>query len=305
LRAFGIGSGDEVLVPSYTFFATAEAVSLCGARPVLVDIDPKTYCLEPDKLEERITPRTRAIIPVHLYGHPAEMDAVLRVAGRHGLRVIEDNAQAIGALYRGQKTGAFGDAGCLSFFPSKNLGAYGDGGMVVTNDPTLAQTVRKLRTHGWERKYDPEMIGMNSRLDELQAAVLRTKLRHLDGWTAARRLIAARYRELLRGEPLGLPEEAAGVSHVYHLFIIRVARRETVRRHLTLRGVASAVYYPLPLHRIRPYRDDVVGQSFPESDRAAAETLAIPLYPEMTEQIVQAVAGAVREAVRLEAQGEA
>jgi dTDP-4-amino-4,6-dideoxygalactose transaminase len=297
LRAMGIGAGDDVVVPAYTFFSTAEAVSLCGARPVFVDIDPHTYGLDPNQVEDRLTPRTRAIIPVHLYGHPAEMDHVLAIAARRGIRVIEDNAQAIGASYHGRKTGGLGDVGCLSFFPSKNLGAYGDAGMVVTADPAVAESVRKLRTHGWARKYFPEMIGMNSRLDELQAAVLRVKLRHLDAWTAARRRVAARYLGLLEGAPLGLPIEAPGVTHVYHLFVVRVAAREAVRRALTERGVASAVYYPLPLHRIEPYREASAGATFPESERAAQETLAIPLYPELTEPLIQQVADAVRAAV--------
>jgi dTDP-4-amino-4,6-dideoxygalactose transaminase len=296
LRAMGIGPGDEVVVPAYTFFASAEAVSLCGARPVFVDIDPATYGLDPNQVEDRLSPRTRAIIPVHLYGHPAEMDGVLAVAARRGIRVIEDNAQAIGASYHGRRTGGLGDAGCLSFFPSKNLGAYGDAGMVVTSDPAVAEAVRKLRTHGWTRKYFPEMIGMNSRLDELQAAVLRVKLRHLDAWTAARRRVAARYRELLADVPLGVPAEAPDVVHVYHLFVLRVAAREAVRRALAGQGIASAVYYPLPLHRIDPYRS-ADAASYPEAERAAEETLAIPLYPEMTEPLIHQVAGAVREAV--------
>lgn len=299
LRALGIGRGDEVLVPAYTFFATAEAVSLCGAHPVFVDVDPQTYGLQPTQLEARVTSRTRAIVPVHLYGHPVDMDPVLAFAAPRGLKVVEDNAQAIGATYRGRKTGTLGDAGCLSFFPSKNLGAYGDGGMVVTNDMALAETVRRLRTHGWEHKYYPETIGTNSRLDELQAAVLRVKLRHLERWTEARRRIAQRYRELLNGEVVGLPHEASYATHVYHLFVIRVAAREAVRRWLAELGIASAVYYPLPVHRLSPYREHVPEGACPEADRAAEETLAIPLYPEMTDDVVRTVAAAVGEAVRV------
>lgn len=197
LQAYGIGAGDEVIVPAYTFFATAEVVSQVAATPLFVDIDPRSYCIDAPQLEARITPQTKAVIPVHLYGHPADIDPILALAREHGIRVIEDNAQAMGAEYKGRKTGSLGDAGCLSFFPSKNLGGYGDGGMVVTNDPELAETVRKLRTHGWIKKYHPEMVGYNSRLDELQAAILRVKLRYLDAWNERRREIARRYQVLL------------------------------------------------------------------------------------------------------------
>jgi dTDP-4-amino-4,6-dideoxygalactose transaminase len=298
LRAYGIGPGDEVIVPAYTFFATAEVVSQVGATPVFVDIDPRTYCLDVEQLEGKISVRTKAIIPVHLYGHPADMTPVLELAKRHGLRVIEDNAQALGAEYKGKKTGSLGDAGCLSFFPSKNLGGYGDGGMVVTNDPVLAETVRKLRTHGWRTKYYPEMIGYNSRLDELQAAILRVKLRHLDAWNERRRKIAEQYRALLAGNGIELPWEAPYARHVYHLYAIRIKERKTVQGHLKALGIASAVYYPLPLHLVEPYRHLGYGiNSFPEAERAAAETLAIPLSPEMTPDQIETVASGVRDAL--------
>jgi dTDP-4-amino-4,6-dideoxygalactose transaminase len=275
LRAYGVGPGDEVIVPAYTFFATAEVVSQVGATPVFVDIDPRTYCLDVKQLEAKISARTKAIIPVHLYGHPADMAPILELAKKHGLKVIEDNAQALGAEYKGRKTGSLGDAGCLSFFPSKTLGGYGDGGMVVTNDPTLAETVRKLRTHGWRTKYYPEMIGYNSRLDELQAAILRVKLRHLDAWNERRRKIAEQYRALLAGNGIELPWE-----------------------RLKAMGIASAVYYPLPLHLVEPYRDLGYGPgAFPEAERAAKETLAIPLYPEMTSDQIETVASGVRDAL--------
>lgn len=298
LRALHIGSGDEVLVPAYTFFATAEAVSLCGARPVFVDVDPETYCLQPAQLEAHATSRTKAIIPVHLYGHPAEMDPVHDFAAARGLKVIEDNAQAIGATYRGRKTGTFGDVGCLSFFPSKNLGAYGDAGMVVTNDAGLGDALRTLRTHGWKQKYDPQTIGTNSRLDELQAAVLRVKLRQLERWTEARRRIAERYRDLLDAAAVGLPYEAPEVRHVYHLFVIRVVERDAVRRRLAELGVASGVYYPKPLHHLAPYQEGATAVRYPVAEHAAEETLAIPIYPEMTDDDVRVVADAVREATR-------
>jgi dTDP-4-amino-4,6-dideoxygalactose transaminase len=300
LRAYGIGPGDEVIVPAYTFFATAEVVSELGATPVFVDINPQTYCLDASQLEEKITARTKAIIPVHLYGHPADMAPILEPAKKHGLRVIEDNAQALGAEYRGCKTGSLGDAGCLSFFPSKNLGGYGDGGMVVTNDPILADTVRKLRTHGWRAKYYPEMIGYNSRLDELQAAILRVKLRHLDAWNERRRKIAEQYRALLAGGGVELPWEAPYARHVYHLYVIRVKERKAVQDRLKALGIASAVYYPLPLHLVEPYRNLGYGPgAFPEAERAAEETLAIPLFPEMTADQIEAVASAVKDALRV------
>jgi len=294
LRAYGIGPGDEVLVPAYTFFATAEAVSQCGATPVFVDIDPKSYCIDVAQIERSITPRTKAIIPVHLYGHPADMAPIREVARERGLKVIEDNAQAMGAEYKGRKTGSLGDAGCLSFFPSKNLGGYGDGGMVVTDDPELADTVRKLRTHGWRTKYHPEMIGFNSRLDELQAAILRVKLKHLGTWNEQRRMIAARYRVLLADTGVGLPWEAAYAEHVYHLFVIRVRERKAVQDHLKSSGIASGVYYPLPLHLLEPYRHLELGPgSFPEAERAADETLSLPLYPEISESQQDTVAKAL------------
>ncbi len=298
LRAYGIGPGDEVIVPAYTFFATAEAVSQCGATPVFVDIDPNRYCIDVAQIERAITPRTKAIIPVHLYGHPADMGLIGEVARERRLKVVEDNAQALGAEYRGRKTGTLGDAGCLSFFPSKNLGGYGDGGMVVTDDPALAEVIRKLRTHGWRTKYHPEMLGFNSRLDELQAAILRVKLKHLDTWNEQRRMIAARYRVLLADTGVGLPWEAAYAEHVYHLFVIRVRERKAVQDHLKSSGIASGVYYPLPLHLLEPYGRLKLGLgSFPEAEQAAQETLAIPLYPEMTDAQVVAVAAGAKEAL--------
>lgn len=300
LRAYGIGPGDEVIVPAYTFFATAEAVSQVGAKPVFIDIDPKTYCLDVAQLEARITPRTKAIIPVHLYGHPADMDPILQLARERGIKVIEDNAQAIGAEYEERKTGSLGDAGCLSFFPSKNLGGYGDGGMVVTDDPLLAETVRKLRTHGWQRKYFPEMLGFNSRLDELQAAILRVKLQYLDSWSQRRREIAERYRVLLADSEVVLPWEAPYAKRVYHLYIIRVKERKAVQEYLRSLGIASGIYYPMPLHYVDPYCHLGYGPgAFPEAERAAQETLAIPLYPEMAEDQIKTVASGVREAVAL------
>lgn len=298
LRAYGIGPMDEVIVPAYTFFATAEAVSQVGATPIFVDIDPRTYCLDVGQVKTRVTPQTKAIIPVHLYGHPAEMAPILDLAKRHSLKVIEDNAQAMGAEYQGRKTGSLADAGCLSFFPSKNLGGYGDGGMVVTDDLVLAEKVRQLRTHGWRKKYYPEMLGFNSRLDELQAAILRVKLRHLTVWNERRRVIAETYRRLLADSGVEVPHEAPNARHVYHLYIVRLKERAAVQQQLTSLGIASGIYYPLPLHYLAPFRDQgATDASFPQAERAAQETLAIPLYPEMADQQIQAVASGVKSAL--------
>jgi len=294
LRAYGIGPEDEVIVPAYTFFATAEVVSLLGATPTFVDIDPETYCIDVRGVEERITERTKAIIPVHLYGHPVDMDPILALAGRYGLKVIEDNAQAFGAEYRGRKTGSLGDAGCLSFYPSKNLGGYGDGGMVVTNDAQVAAQIRLLRTHGWRRKYYSDTVGYNSRLDELQAAILRVKLRHVDSWNERRRGIAKVYGKRLTEFGVIIPSEASYARHVYHLYVVRVQRRAELQERFRAMGVASAVYYPVPLHLVGAYAQ--LGHrpgDFPEAERAAQETLALPMYPEMSDEQVAYVIGAV------------
>jgi len=286
LRALEIGPGDEVIIPAYTFFATAGAVLHVGAKPVLVDISPQTYCIDVEKIQAAITSATKAVIPVHLYGHPADMDAIHTIAQEHGLKIIEDNAQAFGAEYKGRKTGALGDIGCLSFFPSKNLGGYGDGGMAVTDDPALAEKTRMLRTHGWQQKYFPEILGYNSRLDALQAAVLRVKLPHLDTWNERRRELAAMYRRRLSGlEGVSTPYEAPDARHVYHLYILQLAQRVSVQAALKAAGIATGVYYPQPLHLTQPCK--TLGYhkgDFPITEKASRETLAIPIYPEMTQE---------------------
>lgn len=298
LRALDIGVGDEVLIPAYTFFATAGTVLSVGARPVFVDIDPRTYEIDVTQLEERITAKTKAVIPVHLYGHPSEMDPILGLAHSYGLTVIEDNAQALGAMYRDKKTGSLGDIGCLSFFPTKNLGAYGDGGMVVTNNSQLAERMRMLRTHGWKRKYYSEEVGYNSRLDALQAAILQAKLPHVDTWNEKRREIAQRYNEKLA--PLGVivPVECEWGRHVYHLYVIRLERRDELQAFLKEKGIASEVYYPLPPHLSAPCRKLGYQEGeFPHAERTSRETLALPLFPELTieqqSEIVEAVQGFV------------
>ena len=291
LRALGIGPGDEVIIPAYTFFATAGAVLHVGARPVLVDIDPRTYCIDVERISEKITTATKAIIPVHLYGHPAEMDAIKDVAQQHGLKIIEDNAQAFGGEYKGRKTGSMGDVACLSFFPSKNLGGYGDGGMLVSDDPSLAEKVRMLRAHGWKTKYFPEILGYNSRLDALQAAILRVKLGYLDSWNARRREIAAGYgRGLAPLSKITAPYESPECRHVYHLYVIRAAARDEIQQMLKKAGIVSGVYYPQPLHMTQPCRELGYKEgNFPQSEKASRETLAIPIYPEMTQEQIDVV----------------
>ena len=296
LRALGVGPGDDVIVPDYTFLATASAVLHVGASPVLVDVDADTYCLDLEAVAEQITVRTRAVIPVHLFGQTVDMSGLMDLATAHGLAVIEDNAQALGAMYRDRRTGAIGHVGCLSFFPSKNLGGYGDGGMVVTGDADLADRVRMLRTHGWREKYDPEILGYNSRLDEIQAAILRVKLRHLDAWNAERGRRARLYAQAFAGTSVRTPIERADSTHVHHLYVVRVAHREAMERALKERGVATAVYYPRPLHRTRLFRALAAERAFPISDALSEELLAIPLYPEMSDEQQDTVVAAVRAA---------
>lgn len=298
LRALNIGEGDEVLIPSYTFFATAGTVMTVGAKPVIVDVDPQTYQIDVSRIEAAITPKTKAIIPVHLYGYPAEMGSILEIARKHGLKVIEDNAQGYGAEYLGRKTGSIGDIGCLSFFPTKNLGAYGDGGMVVTNDLALAEQMRMLRAHGWKKKYYSEMVGYNSRLDAMQAAILQVKFSYLDSWNEKRRELSKRYNEHLA--PLGIvtPVEREGAKHVYHLYVIRSEKRDALQAFLKEKGIASEVYYPLPPHLSVPCRKYGYKEGdFPHAEKAAKETLALPLYPELTLGQQDEVIAAVKEFV--------
>ena len=284
LRALDIGPGDEVIIPAYTFFATAGTVISVGARPVFVDVDRATYQIDVTQIKPRITPRTKAIIPVHLYGHPADMYPILEIARTHGLKVIEDNAQAFGAAYQGRKTSSLGDIGCLSFFPTKNLGAFGDGGMAVTDDPALTERMRMLRTHGWKKKYYSEEVGYNSRLDALQAAILQAKLPHVDGWNQRRRELSRRYSEQLAPLGVAVPVECEWGTPVYHLYIIRSDRRDELQSFLRQNGIASEVYYPLPPHLAAPCRKFGYREGdFPRAEQASRETLALPLYPELTE----------------------
>ncbi|MBK8418678.1 DegT/DnrJ/EryC1/StrS family aminotransferase [Candidatus Villigracilis saccharophilus] len=282
LRALNIGTGDEVIIPAYTFFATAGTVMSVGAQPVFVDVDPQSYQIDVSKIRSAITPKTKAIIPVHLYGHPAEMNPILEIARENNLKVIEDNAQGLGAEYLGKKTGSFGDIACLSFFPTKNLGAFGDAGMVVTNDPLLAERMRMLRTHGWKKKYYSEEVGYNSRLDALQAAILQAKFPHLDSWNEKRRELAQRYNEKLGSSGIVIPVEREWGKHVYHLYIVRSEKRDALQAFLKQKGIASEVYYPLPPHLATPCRKLGYKEGdFPHAEKASRETFALPLYPEL------------------------
>ncbi len=295
LAACGIGPGDEVITVAHTAVATVAAVELCGATPVLVDIEREHYTLDPRRLERAITPRTKAIVPVHLYGLPADLDPILSVAQKHGLRVIEDCAQAHGALYQGRRVGSFGALACFSFYPTKNLGAFGDGGMVVTNDPALAERARLLREYGWAERYVSHLRGWNSRLDELQAAVLRVKLRHLDADNAARARLAEKYDEQLANTGLTLPTGRPEATHAYHLYVVRTARRDELQTFLKARGVGALVHYPVPVHLQPAYAGRLPGSAdLPETERAAREVLSLPMYPELTEAEQQVVVEAVR-----------
>ncbi|HEX8687980.1 MAG TPA: DegT/DnrJ/EryC1/StrS family aminotransferase [Pyrinomonadaceae bacterium] len=300
LQALGVGAGDEVIVPANTFFATAEAVSTAGATPVFVDCDPATCNIDPGKIEAAVTRRTRAVVPVHLYGRPADLDAVLAVAGRHSLLVVEDAAQAHGARYRGRRVGALARAGCFSFYPGKNLGAYGEGGAVVTNDAGVARRVRMLRDHGSEQKYRHEMVGYNFRLEGIQGAVLGVKLPRLDGWNELRRAHAARYRELLApladAGAVALPPEADGDEHVYHLFVVQSSERDALQRYLSAAGVQTGIHYPVPVHLQPAYAAHGHREGdFPHAERLSRRALSLPMYAELTERQLRYVADAVSD----------
>lgn len=298
LRALGVGPGDEVVTTPFTFFASAEAISQVGATPVFVDIDSETYNMDPYLLEAKITPRTRAIMPVHLFGQAAELDPILAVAEKHGLGVVEDVAQALGGKYKGKALGSFGDVGAFSFFPSKNLGAYGDGGLIATDDDKFADVARMLRTHGAKRKYHNEMIGYNSRLDEIQAAILRVKLPYLDEWNAKRRRAAARYDDLLDDVPgIVTPREGASAEHVYHQYTVRVSggRRDEVHERLAAAGVGTMIYYPVPVPELPVYAVRKDWGNFPRVRAAAGEVLSLPMWPQITPDVQMRVAAALRE----------
>jgi dTDP-4-amino-4,6-dideoxygalactose transaminase len=299
LLALGIGQGDEVITVPSTFMATAEAITYAGATPVFVDIDEATYNLDPALLERAITPKTRAILPVHLFGYPAEMDPILEIAGRHDLLVIEDACQAHGADYKGRRTGSLGTAGCFSFYPGKNLGAFGEAGAITTNNPALADRLRMFRDHGQARKYHHDVVGWNARMDGIQAAVLDVKLNHLDHANDLRREHAAQYCERLNNlSDVILPFEAEYSRHVYHVFALRVPNRDRVLCELVKRGVQCGIHYPVPVHLQTAYRHLGFGpESFPVAERCADEFLSLPMFPELTEAQINTVADALTEVV--------
>jgi len=294
LLAAGIGPGDEVITVPFTFVATAAAILYAEAKPVFVDIDPVTCCMDPAVLERAITPRTKAIMPVHLYGHPADMDPILEIAARRGLTVIEDAAQAHGARYKGRPCGSLGAIAGFSFYPGKNLGAYGEGGAAVTHSPEAAKTMRLLRSWGEEKRYEHTLKGFNYRMDGIQGAILRVKLRHLDVWTEARRARAADYQAVFAGSDVGVPVEQPGCRHVYHVYAVRLRNRDATRRQLQEAGIQTGVHYPIPIHLQPAYRDlGYTRGDFPVAERIAAEVLSLPMFPEMTTAQVQEVGAAV------------
>ncbi len=296
LLALDVGAGDEVITTPNTFIATAEAISLCGATPVFVDVDPQTYTMDPDLIEPAITPRTKAIIPVHLYGQPADMEPILDIAKRYGLYVIEDACQAHGAVYKGHKAGSLGDAGCFSFYPGKNLGAYGEAGAVVTNNPELAQQIRIRRDHGQTEKYKHAMIGWNDRMDGFQGAILNVKLKHLDQWNEARRRNAALYNELLADvEEVTLPREAPYARHIYHVYAIQVPNRDKLLAALREKDIGCAIHYPIPIHLQKAYEFMGHGRgSFPVAERCADESLSLPMFAELTTEQIETVAAEIK-----------
>ena len=300
LRALDIGEGDEVITVPNSFMATAEAISYVGAQPVFVDVDPRTYTLNPTLLEEALTERTRAIIPVHLFGQAADMDPILEFAARRGLYVIEDACQAHGALYKGHRVGTFGDAAAFSFYPGKNLGAFGEAGAVTTDNHDLASKIRILREHGQLKKYYHEYIGWNCRMDGIQAAVLRVKLRHLESANEHRRANAAFYDKALSDLPgVQLPFVKYFNRHVYHVYAVRVRNRDEVMRQLTDRGIGCGIHYPVPIHLQKAYRLlDYEAGAFPVAERCAGEFLSLPMYPELTPEQLETVVSGVREAVK-------
>nr|MBC7245451.1 DegT/DnrJ/EryC1/StrS family aminotransferase [Chloroflexota bacterium] len=296
LMACGVGPGDEVITAPNSATFTALAISAAGAVPAFVDIHPDTYNIDVQKLEQAIGPRTKAIMPVHLYGQPADMDPILAIARAHNLFVIEDAAQAHGALYKGRHVGTLGDVGCFSFYPSKNLGAFGDGGMVITNNPGIADRVRILRNGGQKTRYDHQLLGVNSRLDELQAAILRVKLGYLDKWNERRRHIAALYTALLGDSEVELPVEMPYAKHVYHLYVIRCKERAALQKYLAERGVETAIHYPTPIHLQKAYSWLNLGLgSFPIAEQYAEQVLSLPIYPELTDAKVRQIATYIRE----------
>lgn len=298
LVAAGIGEGDEVITSPFTFIATAEAIRYVGAKPVFVDIDPKTFNINPIGVEAAITSKSRAVLPVHLFGQPSDMAAIESICKKHNLIIIEDCAQSFGAAYKGRMTGAIGEFGCFSFFPSKNLGCYGDGGMVITNNSERAEQLRILRNHGSKVRYHHNVIGYNSRLDEIQAVVLRAKLKHIEGYNAGRRRVAHLYTSLLNDSPVNPPHEDGKGIHVYHQYTILTDSREKIMESLAAARIASAIYYPIPLHRQDVFAADYRNVSMPIAEETASRCMSLPIFPEMTDEQVREVVGVIKSTSR-------
>lgn len=292
LLAADIAIGDDVITVSHTFVATIAAILYVGARPILVDIDPSTYTMNVDQIENAITPRTKAILPVHLYGHPADMDPILEIAHKYDLVVIEDAAQAIGAKYKGRRVGGIGDLGCFSFYPSKNLGAYGEGGAVVTNDPIYADKIRMLRNWRSKKRGYYDVNAYNYRLDEIQAAILCVKLNHLDGWNELRRKHASYYNDLLRHSKMQLPIAKSYAEHVYHLYVVRTSQRDAIQQALASRGIQTLIHYPVPIHK-QKFFNGILDACFPVTETCAAEVLSLPMYPEITDEILKVISSTI------------
>ena len=296
LMAIGVGPGDEVITTPFTFVATAEVIALLGAKPVYVDVEPETFLIDVEKIESVITKNTKAVIPVHLFGQIVDMDRLNAIAKKHKLVVIEDACQAVGATYKKQKACCLGDMGCLSFFPAKNLGAYGDGGMILTSDEKIAQKLRMIRDHGSDRRYHHAVLGVNSRLDAIQAAILRVKLRHLDDWNDARKDRASLYSELLKDAPVSLPVIKESNDHVFHQYSILVEDRDGLQKHLGDAGIATAIHYPVPLHLQPAFKQPKLGMgSFPVAEAAAQNIISLPMYPELKEEVIHFITGKIIE----------
>ena len=296
LKARGIGKGDEVITVSHTFISTVDAIVRNGAKPVFVDIDPDTYCMAATKIEKKITTRTRAILPVHLYGHPADMAPIMEIAEKYNLFVIEDACQAHGAEYKGRKVGGLGDMGCFSFYPVKNLGAYGDGGIVVTNSEDLAEKLGLLRNYGQSQKYYHDFVGVNSRLDEIQAAVLRVKLKHLDEWTEKRRCVAKLYSVLLEDSAVVASIEKEYAKHVYHLYVVRSKNRNRLQQYLSNNGIDTMIHYPIPVHKQKAYLNLGYTANLPIAERMCDEILSLPVHPWLNDDEISSIAEVITNA---------
>ena len=296
MRVLGIGSGDEVITPANSFIASSSSISFTGARPVLVDCDPKTYNIDPQKIERAITEKTKAIMPVYLYGQPPEMDTILKIAKKHNLYVVEDACQAHGAKYKNKKTGSIGNIAAFSFYPGKNLGAYGDGGALVTNNKKIAEKVSMMRNYGQKKKYHHVFIAWNRRLDNLQAAILRVKLKYLNKWNKLRREHAYFYNKLLKGARVVTPVELDGIEHVYHLYVVRVKNRDKLREFLASRGIATGIHYPIPIHLQQAYKDlGYKKGDFPVTEKYAKEILSLPMFPELKESEIKYIVDSIRD----------